>query len=352
MAPCLSCEFAQSSPLPRLCDTRSVCSNVCSIRGSHAERGGLSTLSGVTAHVKPLSVYFYALEPAQRRGGGDPSFSVGHYPLNSVFDTIRRLDPAAEDYRIADGLFAGETFCVLHEDGERPVLGSYYRDNLSKPLTEYKGEISELFLREGEALVDSAYAAFFPGDVVGLVRTSSKAPGFAKLSQWLSVQGGHPCVLTALRDPSGLAQLDGHPRGIRRMYLRMRRNRIAAVDDYSTDVAGALRAAAEVNHSSGAVGVEFFSPKGKEEQGQWSEQMRQEVEHLIGVLPDFEAAKVKVAGLRKDLNLLRANVQTQFEVTLYDTRRVGPHEAAEALFGAYAQEKGSIELALEARRGR
>lgn len=312
----------------------------------------LHTLATVRARVKPLSVYFYALEPAPQPGGKGPTFRLGGYPLDEVLALIQSLDPAAEDYRIREGLFAGETFCLLHDDGPDPVLGCYYRDNLSKPLTEYKGEISELLLREGEALVDAAYAAFFQGDVVGLVRTSSKAPGFAKLSQWLSVQGRHSCVLSALRDPKGLAQLDAHPFGLRRIFLRVRPNRIDAVRPYSKDVAAALRAAANVNRSTEAIGIEFRSPRGGPDSALWSEQMRHEIEQLLGVLPDFEAAKVKVSGVKKELNLLRANVQTQFEVTLDETRRVGPAEAAEALFGAYDRERSSIQMALEARRGR
>jgi hypothetical protein len=305
----------------------------------------------VAAYPKTLTVYFYAIEPALRSGSDKPTFELGSYPLDTVLATIRSLNPAAEEYRIRDGLFAGETFCVLHEDGPQTVMGAYYRDNVSKPLTEYKGEINELFLRDGEALVDAAYAAFFPGDVVGLVRTSSKAPGFAKIGQWLSVLGGYPCALLALRDANALAQLDGHPTGLRRFIIRIRRERIESVSSHSEDVAGALRSASDLNSLSGEIGIEL-RVKSKQEEAQWSSIVRQEIEDLMGVLPDFEEATVKVEGIKKPLNLLRATVQSSIDIVIIDSKRVGSAEAATALFQAYAQEEHSIELALEARRGR
>lgn len=233
---------------------------------------------------KSLTVYFYSIEPVSRFGGDGLTFELGAYPLDTVLNTIRTLDPASEEYRIRDGLFAGETFCVLHENGPKPIMGAYYRDNLSKPLTEYKGEINELFLRDGEALVDAAYAAFFPGDVVGLVRTSSKAPGFAKIGSWLSVLGGYPCGLFALRDLNTLVQLDGHPTGFRSLILRIRRERIDAVGNYSTDVAGALRAAADLNELSSEVGIELRVNTQKEGD-RWSSLVRQEIEELT---PSFQ----------------------------------------------------------------
>lgn len=299
---------------------------------------------------KSLTVYFYVVEPMPTFGNELRSFNSGAYPIDDVLETIRRLDPAADDYRIQENLFGGETFCVVHDDGPQPVLGAYYRDNLARPLTEFKGEINELVLREGEALVDAAYASFFPGDVVGLVRTSSKAPGFAKIGQWLSVKGGYSCGLIALRDPQTLAQLDREPTKMHRLLVRIRRNRIVAVEPYSSDVASALRAAAEINRASDEVGVDL-RVKNAKERANWSRIMRQEIEELLAVLPDFEQAVVYVSGQKRPLNLLRTTIQRPVPVLLYDTKRVGATEAAEALFEAYEKERNSIELAVRAFRG-
>lgn len=298
-------------------------------------------------------MYFYAIEPAPALGSGSStSFEPGSYPLVEVLETIRRLDPSTDEYRLKDDLFGGETFCLLHEDGAQPIMGAYYRDNLSKPLTEYKGEISELLLRDGEAVVDAAYAAFFPGDILGLVRTSSKAPGFAKIGNWLSLAGGHNCGLFALRDANTIAQLDAHPTGLRRLSLRIRTGRVEAVGAHSEDVASALRAAAAINPASREVGIRLDSGRKEENQARWSELARQEIEELLGVLPDFEEAKVTIAGLKNPVNLLRANIQRSLEISIVGSKRVGPAEAADALFRAYDQEQEPIRLALEARRER
>lgn len=298
---------------------------------------------------KSLTVYFYGLEP-MGFFGGTKEFSPGEYPLDEVLDTIRKADPAEDSYRIREDLFGGETFCLVHDDGPQPILGAYYRDNLARPLAEYKGEITEVMLREGEALVDAAYAAFFPNDVVGLVRTSSKAPGFAKIGQWLTYLGGYGCGLFALRDPNTLAQLDREPSKLRALYLRMRRERVATVEGYSPKVAEALRAAANIGGpNNDDVGLDLRSRHSKYRQA-WSAHIRQEIEELIGVLPDFEEAKVKVAGSKRPINLLRANIQRPVSVVLFDSKRVGPNEAADALFRAYDEERTSIELALAATR--
>jgi hypothetical protein len=302
----------------------------------------------VAVHTKKMTVYFYSIEPAPRFGGDHKTFEIGSFPLGEVLDAIRALDPASAEYRIQDNLFGGETFCMPHEDGPQLVLGAYYKDKLSRPLAEYKGEVSELYLRDGEALVDAAYAAFFPGDVMGLVRTSSKAPGFAKIGDWISIMGGYPCALLALRDQNTLMQLDRNPTAIRRFLMRIRRERIAAVEAHSPNVAGALRAASDLNPLSSEVAIEQRITSAVD-QGRWSTLVHQEIEELMGVLPDFQEAKVKMAGFEKPVNLLRATIQHTVEVSIVGSRRVGPSEAAEALFGAYAHEADSINHALRIR---
>lgn len=298
---------------------------------------------------KALTVYFYAIEPFTT--AGTTAFASGSYPLEDVLAKIRALDPGADEYRITENLFGGETFCLVHDDGPQPILGAYYRDNLARPLTEYKGEINELLLREGEALVDAAYAAFLPNDVLGLVRTSSKAPGFAKIGQWLSVTTGFGCGLISLRDPNVLAQLDREPTKLMTLVMRIRRNRIPSVSSYSPSVAKALRAAAQINSVTDEVGIEI-AVKNPRERAAWARVTRQEIEELLGVLPDFEKAEVKVSGRKRPFNLLRASIHQGVRVPLIDKKLVGPPEAATALFEAYEYEESAIKLAVAALRER
>lgn len=293
---------------------------------------------------KSLTVYFYAVEPFPFQGMRD--FASGAYPLNEVLDTIRKSDPTSEACRITENLFGGETFCLLHEDGPKSILGAYYRDNLARPLTEYKGEINELLLREGEALVDAAYAAFFPGDVLGLVRTSSKAPGFAKIGQWLSIVTGIGSGLVALTDPDVLAQLDRAPTKLSGLLLKIRRNRIPAIESASPSVSQALRAAAGINTHTDEVGL-VLGVRNQKERAMWARQTRQEIKELLSVLPDFDKATVRVAGRKRPFNLLRATIHQAVQVPLIDSKLVGPAEAARALFQAYDDERNSIELALK-----
>jgi hypothetical protein len=297
---------------------------------------------------KTLSVYFYAVEPFPMEG--HLGFQSGALPMDKVMATLRAMDPASEDYRIPETMFGGETFCLLHDDGPQPVLGAYFKDDLSRPFTEYKGEISELMLREGEGLVDAAYAAFFPNDVIGLVRTSSKSPGFAKLGQWLTLATGYGCFLMALRDHNVLEQLDRDPGKLTRLILGLRKNRIASVEQYSPSVAQALRTMAEANELSDDVEL-GWSARYAKNRAAWSQQTRQLIEELLGILPDFEKAQVKVTGRRKPFNLLRTSIQTSVPVALIDTKRVGTNEAATALFKAYEEEKNSIAFAIRAMRG-
>ncbi len=77
---------------------------------------------------------------------------------------------------------------------------------------------------------------------------------------------------------------------------------------------------------------------------------RAEIAELIGVLPDFEEAKVMVSGTKRPINLLRANIQRGVKVLLIDSKRVGPAEAAAALLSAYEDERVSIDLAVQALR--
>ena len=133
--------------------------------------------------------------------------------------------------------------------------------------------------------------------------------------------------------------------------MRIRRDRIPAVEPHSKNVAEALRAAADLNQLSSEVTIGHRIDSGGDS-SEWSSIVRQEIEELMGVLPDFTEAKVKLAGVDKHVNLLRSTIQHTVDVSLFDRRKVGPAEAAVALFEAYAHEQGAINHALEKRDGR
>jgi hypothetical protein len=298
---------------------------------------------------RQATVTFFALRPAAVVGD-QRSFVDGDYPMDEVVSTISAMDPASEEYRIKDNLWGGETLCLLHDDGPHLVVGAYYRDNFSRPLAELKGEIREIELEDGAALVDAAYFAFFPGDVVGLLRTSSKSPGFARISQWLTCVGKVACGLIALPDADVFAQIDSRPADLRRFRLSAKRSRTDAIDTVAPSVARALRRAAEVNRYSDEISLEWRSPKGPE-QSSWSREMRDELEEVLLALPDLAVAAVHMRGERKSINLKRSVVQHTVPVLLEDKRRVGPNEAADALFRAYDLERTAVDASLRVVRG-
>lgn len=294
---------------------------------------------------------FYAIEP-MHAFDGQREFASGAFPQDEVFKTIRRRDPAEPAYRITDDLFGGETLCLLHENGPKPILGAYYRDNLGKLLTEYKGEIVQAMLREGEAPVDAGYLAFFPNDTVGLVRTSSKSPGFATIGRWLTFIGGYSCGLIALPDADTLARLQANPTGLRRLLVRARRGALPFIEGHSPSVAKALRAAGEMNSQAEQSAIEVRASNSGGDDAGFSLEALDRVSELMGALEAIEEVKVRLSDRRQPINLKRAYVKGQVSVQLEAKRRVGLAEAADVLFGAYDQEQVSIEAAVPALRRR
>src|SRR5665213_308308 len=132
-----------------------------------------------------VTVSFYIAEPL------DPPTWTVDFPADEVLATMRELDLASGEYHVKNGLFATELFCTVHE-GAHPLVGAYSKDMWNAVLTEFKGAIEEIEMRDGEGIIDGSFAAFFPHSVVGLVRSSVKAPGTAALANWLTLFGGHP----------------------------------------------------------------------------------------------------------------------------------------------------------------
>jgi len=305
-------------------------------------------MNRVPVKIRQASVAFYAIEPMPV-SDGQRTFLSGAFPRDDVFDVIRNCDPAADDYRLREDLFGGETLCLLHEDGPEPVLGAYYRDNLGRLLTEYKGEVVEAMLRDGEAPVDAAYVAFFPNDTVGMLRTSSKSPGFAKVGHWLTAIGGVACGFVSLPDPDTLAQLQQQSTGLRRLTVRAKRQNIDIIGEHSPGIAKVLRAAADASHSSAEVLLELRS---NHQQGtHFTRDTLAEVRELVSALPALEAITVHVKGQSRPVNLKRSHVVGQITVPLIDTTRIGLKEAAQALFDAYKQEQVAVQNAVKALRG-
>lgn len=297
---------------------------------------------------KDVGVSFYAIEP-MHPFDEQKVFPSWKYPRKAVFKTIKDRDPAEDSYRITDTLLGGETLCLLHDNGPQPILGAYYRDNLARPLTEYKGQVSEMMLRDGEAPVNTSYMAFFPDDVVGLLRTSNASPSFAKIGRWLSCIGGYACGLVSLTDADTLAQLQEHQSAIRRLSLRCRRSLLGEVESQAPSVAEALRRVGDLNPESEQMGIEVWA--GKERQDLFSRLALQELQELVRITPALEQALVTVSGRKRPINLKRARVSGHTTVMLQDKKEVGLREAAEALFSAYQQEQVAIRKSVAVMRG-
>ena len=305
------------------------------------------TVNAVPTKVRDVNVAFYTVEPAPAFDASSATFAAGLFPWDDLWDTIRLKDAAAEEYRLKDHLWGGETLCLLHDNGPEPILGAYYKDNFGRLLTEYKGEVTEAMLREGEGPVMSAYMARFPKDVVGFVRTSPKAPGFASVGRWISVVGGIACALTSLPDASTLQQLKAEPTKLHRFTLGAVKRAIPAIKASSPSVAKALEGALAINPRSDYAGLDVRSARGPD-LANFSAQVLQEMQEVMAALPDLEEAKVYVSGRRRPINLKRSQIVAPVPVVLQDTTRVGLKEAVEALFTAYDQEQTSIEAAVKA----
>jgi hypothetical protein len=296
--------------------------------------------------VKPvarqLTVQFYAIEP-----GVPETFKPANYPLDNVLASIGQSDPATEEYRIKEDLFGGETFCLLHEDQRFPFLGGYYKDLLSMPLTEMKGQVEKLTLRDGEGIVDATYAAFFDHDVVGIVRTSVKAPGHVRIGSWLSINGRPAMYLVPLPETDILGILNRADGQIKRFLLKIRTKDIPKIKEFSPSVYKALKAASEPSPKSDDVKLEWHCNKSG--RAAFSKDMTDHIRELFSVYPDFMSARVEIVG-EKPIDLKRSVIATKSTVVLTDSKKVGPSHAADALAEAYGREQASIERSVKAWR--
>jgi hypothetical protein len=263
----------------------------------------------------------------------DPPTWSGSFPSDEVLATIRQLDLASGDYHVKTGLFATELFCMVHE-GPLPLVGAYSKDMWNAVLTELKGVIEEVEMREGEGVVDGAYAAFFPKSVVGIVRSSVKAPGSAALAEWLSLFGGHPLYLAALPKADALAGLQRPPEDINGVTFRVKKSLLTRIRAVRPDVASIIESASQVGGST-KVGFTLATAHRKE-RANWWPPVRAVINDLAEaqLLAEFEAASVSLYN-RQNVNLKDAYVTAKQPVQIQNTKRIGPVHAAEALVGAY-----------------
>lgn len=278
---------------------------------------------------KRVTVTFYVVEPLEEQS---PSWE-GEFPEKAVLDTARGLDLASGNYHVKTGLFNSEMFCAVY-DGPPRLLGGYTKDLLASLQTEFKGSIEQILLREGEGVVDAAYAHFFPNNVLGLLRTSVKSPGSASMANWISLFCGYPCVFSALPTADALSRLERPASEILGVTLRAKMKLLRWLRPVRADVASTFEAAGRVSGSSKAEVT--FATATKKERDHWWPGMRAAISDLAAaqLLQDFDAASVRLTG-KDSVNLRDAYVNRKLYVTLVGTKRVGPAEAAQALVEAY-----------------
>lgn len=301
-----------------------------------------------TARSGILKVHFYAIAPEPI----EPAFIHGHYPFDEVRTRIRSLDPASEEYRIGTDLLGSGVLCLFHEDGPVPLLGAYYKDMFTTPLTEYKGEIATLVLREGEGLVDASFAAFFPDDVVGIVRTSPKAPGHSRLADWLSSRGGTRMRLVPLRNPGAWKGVKGSRR-FGALRIKVRPDLIPDIEPRSHDVAQALRQAASLTRATREVGIEI-SP-GHADPGTWTSEIEDIIDQLGDLLPSFLVADLRLPAEdgqpAAKVSLRQGMIVVEVPTVLVNGPRLGPVDAAIAIHKGFERNQVAIRASVaEARR--
>lgn len=290
---------------------------------------------------RPVTVTFHVAEP----DSAAPSWTR-EFPSAEVLDTVAAFDLATGDYHLQTTLFGNEVFCMVHEGPVR-LLASYTKDSLQAVLSEYKGTVEHIPMRDGEGILDAAYAAFFPNNVLGLVRYSAKSPGASSIAHWLSAFGGHGLYLAALPKSNAMAGLDRPADEVVSVVLRARKTIAKYVRPVRQDVAGALEAVAAVSATS-RVAVEFgvSSPK---EKGVWWPGMRAAIKDLADaqLIAEFDAAYVRMNS-GGNVNLKQAYVTAKPLMDRRDKKRFGPAQAAELLTKAYQDEERTILAALDA----
>ena len=304
----------------------------------------------MSIHRKPITVDFFVVEPSMDHS----KTFTGEFPHKRVLDAIDELDMERGEYHIRHNLYGDETFCLVH-DGPIRLLGAYNKDMSTLVLTERKGELRALLLDKDEGIVDASYVAFFDRNVVALLRTSNRSPGFMRIANWLSVCGPYQCHLAPIQRKNVWTDFDEMPDKIRAIYFGAKPRRIANLkrlirpNSAALNVAEALDSAARVQPvSDSEVGIRIRAPK-TSLKGEWWRDMRPAVVELEEALPVFERAQIESTDGRK-VDLRASELAVGVEVEIDSSRRVSRLEAARALAHSYEIMQGPIERALESRK--
>jgi hypothetical protein len=283
---------------------------------------------------RPVTVSFHVIEPDSVK----ETWS-GLYPWDEVLDSIEQLDLETGEYHLQRDLFGTSTFCTVF-DGPLRLLAGYTKDELTALLTELKGVIEEVPLRIGEGFIDGTYVAAFPSNVVGIVRSSVKAPGAASISHWLSEFTEYPCHMPPLPKASALAGLNRPSDDINNVFFRVRRHVIPRVRAVRPDVAKVLAEAGKSGSSK--VGIEY-SVETRKERAAWWPEMRAAIADLeaANLLAEFDAARVQLS-YGETVNLKTAYVTDRAYVDVTAKRRFNHEIAGMALAEAYSRAEQDI----------
>ena len=307
-----------------------------------------SSISVVAELVSSRSyvVQLYAIVP---RDANAKEFDDGAFPLRQVLDTLRALDPAADDYRFKDGFFGNERFCLIDEAGPIPLFCAYTKDMTSAPETEKKGEVKSLLLDPDEGIVDAAYAVVLPGDVVAIVRTSPKAPGAAFLSNWLSTMSGTSFVLQGLPNLNVLDRVRGGSGLIRKIRIGGNIGHLLGTEWPANNLAEQLRQMSRPGLDF--VAVEQSNRRHRNRKA-FAESFLADLEEIVDLLPALREASVWLTGQQRPIKLHGAHYTTEAPFGLNEHRRVTARSAAIGLMEAYQHEVDAIIQSLKQLRFR
>lgn len=251
--------------------------------------------------------------------------------MDEVFKAIKVLDYASGKYYMPARLLGNEVFCQV-EDGPLPILVGYTRDTLTDRLSERKGEVRRHELEEDAAWVDPAYSAFFPNDVVGIVRNTLNCPGSATIAHWLSEYGPHSFYLKGLQKADVFADLNRPADEMYGLLLRIQRSLISLIVPARPDVASAFEHAAKVGGGSSGLFIGMQAGRSTQERATWWPPIKTVISDLAeaNLLVDFDSAKVKVRG-GSPVNLKDAYLTARVPISRNAKKKFGLAEAADAL---------------------
>lgn len=300
---------------------------------------------------KPLHQYvtvsFYVVEPHIEH----PGAWTGDYPADDMLDAVEKLDLASGLYHVQTNLFGNEVFCMV-EDGQQRMLSCFTKDSWNALQTEFKGQVEEVPLRDGEGWVEATYCTFFPQSVAAVVRTSTKSPGAAQIGRWVSMFTPQQCYLATLPKIDALAELQRPSKEISSVRLRAKTSLIQRLRPVRPDLAGILEAAAGTAGSSN-VDITLGVPAARK--AHWWAEMYAIISDLADaqLLADFDSAMVNLVGKTSPINLKEAFVKLKVPVDLQVKLKIGPSHAAIAMVEAYGQLKDDvITPAVEAWKGK